>query len=474
MRPHRSAVRLLSILLLAAGALAAATASASAYLHIRLESSSPDRNEVLSTTPSHLRLLFSGPIEARYTIVTLTAPDGARVAIGGVVFVDGSDREITTLLPALTDEGTYTVDWRTAGADGHVLEGSYAFVLADDSASASEGDRDPAGTIVGDEVADTAGVSSDPNAHAQHAEPESVGGAQDAIGRGLHFIALLLLLGAVGFRVLVLPRLAITEVTFAILQRRTWRLLSMAALLLGAAAMLRLWFQSTALHGAERAWNSQLLSIMLTDTGWGRSWLLQAFLFALLGMAIVWARPRRDRAAVFVAVPAVLGLSAIPGLSGHAAGATEIRALAVVNDALHVSAAGAWLGTLAVLMIVASPVIRQLETARDGAAADAVDRFSPVALIAGLLVLVSGGINAVMHLASPSQLWTTDYGRTLIVKLLFVGAVVVAGFVNWRFVRPRLRDSNGLRRLRLSASAELAFAACVVIVTAVLTGQPRP
>jgi putative copper export protein/methionine-rich copper-binding protein CopC len=451
----------------------AATASASA-LHIRVESSSPERDAVLSTMPSLLRLIFSGPIEARYTSVTLTAPNGRRVPIGDVVFAAGSDRDITTILPALTLAGSYTVGWRTAGADGHVLVGSYSFVLQSDGAPLP--DAGAATPVDGqrDSVApDARSAAPEEDAHAQHA-PESVGEVWSALGRGLHFVALLLLLGAVGFRVLLLPRLALTDVTAAVLHRRTWRLLSAAALLLAGAAVLRLWFQSTALHGAARAWNSQLLSIMLTDTGWGRAWLLQVFLFALLGMAIVWARPRRDRVAVFVATLAVLGLSAIPGLSGHAAGVTGIGKLAVVNDALHVAAAGAWLGTLAVLMIVAIPAIRQLESAHDGAAADTVDRFSPLALVCGSLVLLSGALNAVMHLGSPAQLWSTGYGRTLLVKLMFVAGVGIMGLVNWRIIRPRLRDRDGMRRLRTSASVELAFAACVIIVTAILTGQTPP
>jgi putative copper export protein len=238
--------------------------------------------------------------------------------------------------------------------------------------------------------------------------------------------------------------------------------------------VLRLWFQSIALHGAERAWSSELLSIMLTDTGWGRAWLLQALLFALLGMAIVWARPGRDRAGLVVAVIAVLGLSTIPALSGHAAGATGIARLVVLNDAVHVAAAGAWLGTLALLMLAAIPALRGIEPGGEAAAADAIDAFSPLALTGGAMVLLSGLINSIMHLSAVGQLWSTGYGRVLLVKLLLVGAVGAAGVVNWRLVRPRLREASGLRRLRLSAATELVFALLVLTATAVLTGQPRP
>lgn len=453
-----------------------------AHAHIRLDESSPAPDEVLSVMPSHLRLLFSARIEARYTSITLTAPDGQRVPIGDVVFVGGSDREIRLQVPPLTQPGSYTVHWRTAGADGHVLEGSYAFVLAPDSAAALAdpvtGGAQPTGRAPdgldpnGARTGATPGGGDDMHAH--HDAPETVGSAGDAIARGLHFIALLLLLGGFTFRAVLLRRLDVTPATHTSLQRRVWRTVAAAALLLAFSSVLRLWFQSIALHGAERAWNTTLLSIMLTDTSWGRAWLLQAFLFALLGMGIVWARPGRDRAGLIAAVVAVLGLSAIPALSGHAAGATGIARLIVLNDALHVIAAGAWLGTLALLIFIAIPAIRRMETDGDVRAADAIDAFSPLALTGGAIVLLSGVVNSIMHLSALSQLWTTDYGRVLLAKLLLVACVGLAGLINWRLVRPVLRGSGGMRRLRLSAGAELTFAFLVIVASAILTGQQRP
>ena len=439
-----------------------------AHAHIRLDESSPGRDEVVRVMPSHLRLLFSARIEARYTSVTLTAPDGATVPTGDVVFTAGSDREITLVLPSLTQPGVYTVRWRTAGADGHVLEGSYDFVLAPDSAGDQAGDsaRAPAAVDTG-----AASASAEEDMHAHHDEPEPVGGVGEAFGRGLHFVALLLLLGGVTFRAVLLPRIGAGAAAGA-LQRSAWRWLAAAAVLLGISAVVRLWLQSIALHGSERAWDTALLSIMLTDTAWGRAWLMQAVLFALLGMAIAWARPGRDRKGLAVAVVAVLGLATIPALSGHAAGLTGNERLIVLNDTIHVVAAGAWIGTLAILMIGAIPILRRM--AGDGTAADAIDRFSPLALAAGAAVVLSGLVNSIAHLQSVPQLWTTGYGRVLLVKLLLIAGVAAAGFVNWRLVRPRLRTEDGMRRLRLAASAELTFAFLVIIATAVLTGQPRP
>ncbi|HSK18724.1 MAG TPA: copper resistance protein CopC [Longimicrobiales bacterium] len=461
--PRGWMVLLFAMLLLLPGA---------AHAHIELDESSPAADEVLSTLPSHLRLLFSARIEGRYTSVTLTAPDGRPVTLGDVVFMSGSDREITLRLPSLTQAGTYVVRWRTAGADGHVLQGSYSFVLAPDSAATPD-TAAQRGAVPG-VTAPPATVSGGDDPHGHHTDAEPVGVVRGAIGRGLHFGALLLLLGAVTFRVVLLPRLQLTAVTASALQRRIWSVIAGAAVFLAFAAVLRLWSQSISLHGSERAWNTELLSIMLTDTSWGRAWLLQAVLFALLGMAIVWARPGRDRAASVVAVIAVLGLAAIPALSGHAAAATGIGRLIIVNDALHVAGAGAWLGMLAVLMFAGLPAILRLEADGTGAAARAIDTFSPLALAGGAIVMLSGGINALAHFSTLSQLWTTGYGRVLLLKLLFVAGVGAAGFVNWRMVRPRLRAAGGLRRLRLAAGAELLFALLVLTATAVLTGQQRP
>ncbi|HSJ10948.1 MAG TPA: copper resistance protein CopC [Longimicrobiales bacterium] len=433
---------------------------AAARAHIELDASVPAARAVITAPPDALRLRFSGTVEARYTRLMLLAPDGAQVPLGAITFLDGSDREFTAAVPPLRGSGTFTVRWRTAGADGHVLEGSYTFTLVQDSAGVFEPDTAGATVVVEDHEHDHGGASM------------SGTGPGEVVGRWLHFVALTLLLGAVTLRMALLPRLGSDAATRSLLERRAWRAIALAAVLLGGAAILRLWQQSVALHGASRAWSTPLLTMMLNDTGWGRAWVLQVFLLTLVAAAIVWARPSRDRVAALVATLAAAGLAAIPGLSGHAAGAGGIAWLVLSNDALHVAAAGAWVGTLALLMTAVLPVLGRTP---DGpvAQAAAVDAFSPLALAAAAVVAGSGLVNALLHFSAPAQLWTTTYGLTLLVKLTLVGAALAGGFVNWRFVRPRL-TTGGHARLRVVAGSELFFALFVLLATAVLTGLPRP
>ena len=429
--------------------------------HIELETSAPSHGAILETLPTRLMLRFSAHIEARYTNLMLVLPSGDRVPLEDFVFVPGSDRELTVPMPA-GPAGRYRVVWRTAGADGHVLQGSFSFTVASSAAAPDTAApmADAAGTHVHEhELADSA--------------PHSAVTPADVLARTLHFAALFLLLGALTTRMLLLRRLRLADDVRALLLQRVWRAVAVSALVLTLVALLRLWLQSVALHGSDRAWSAPLLSIMLTDTSWGRAWLVQLVLLALLAASLVSARPPRDRMALGVALIASVMLSAIPALTGHAAGAERAVALTVMNDALHVLAAGAWLGTLLVLMIYALPLMHG-RPGNPALAAAAIDAFSPVALGAAAIVSITGAMNALLHFDAASQLWSTSYGRVLLVKLTLVFGILLAGAYNWRVVRPRLRASDDVSRLRRSAAAELALALAIVIVTAVLTGLPRP
>ena len=71
-------------------------------------------------------------------------------------------------------------------------------------------------------------------------------------------------------------------------------------------------------------------------------------------------------------------------------------------------------------------------------------------------------------------LWTSDYGKTLIVKLSLVAVVfLLGGYNNWR-VKPTLGTQDAGRRMKRSATFEISVAAIVLVVTAVLVHLPAP
>jgi putative copper resistance protein D len=147
----------------------------------------------------------------------------------------------------------------------------------------------------------------------------------------------------------------------------------------------------------------------------------------------------------------------------------------VVNP-VHELAAGLWIGSLFVLVAAGLTSLLQHEARdrRGAIAADMVNRFSPLALTMGAVVVIFGVITAWRHLHILSNLWSTPYGYTLIAKLCVVSFVFGLGAWNWRRQRPTLGSESATVSIRRSATAELMVAGIVLLITAVLVSLPAP
>ncbi len=154
---------------------------------------------------------------------------------------------------------------------------------------------------------------------------------------------------------------------------------------------------------------------------------------------------------------------------------TRWQPLPILADGLHVLGAGGWLGTLLAILLAGIPTAWQAGPSQRGAAvAELVNAFSPVALACAGLAAVTGLFAAWVHLGTLPALWQSTYGRTLLVKLAVLSVVAATGAYNWRRVRPALGGDPATARLRRSASLELAVAAAVIAITAVLVATPPP
>ena len=190
--------------------------------------------------------------------------------------------------------------------------------------------------------------------------------------------------------------------------------------------------------------------------------------FALLFLVLFAVAMKRVRAAWIIA--------ALIGVAFALKNITSGKWASLVNP-LHEVAASLWIGTLFVLVIAGLPAVLRstLPSERRGAlVAEMIARFSPVAIGASLLLVITGIITAWRHLKFVAALWTTSYGYALDIKLLLVAMVVTLGAWNWRRMRPRLGSESAAHEIRRSATRELVFAALVLIVTGVLVSLPAP
>ncbi|HST58473.1 MAG TPA: copper resistance protein CopC [Longimicrobium sp.] len=488
---------------------------AQVHAHGALQRSEPGQGAHLSTAPRELRLTFNGSVELAVARLQLIGPDSASVELGPLALDPDSAPVLIAPVQGGLMAGIYTVVWQVAGADGHPVRGTYTFVIAPGAAGL-------AGPVA-------PGAAPPP---VTHHDPTALpaGEGFDAesplyvLVRWVTYLALAGVIGATAFRFAVLPLARLqgypsVDHLLGPAAARAARLGLAAASLAGLAAVLRLYAQSYALHGGARALEPALMGTMLTRTLWGWGWLLQAAGTALAVGGFAAARPRlllspiRDAApaepvpmlvgAASAPAPAymdaersdaappsaqaisgapwllaglgALALALAPALSGHAAAAPRLGPFAILADALHVLAAGGWIGGLLVLVAAGGPAAMRLEREERGPAVAAlVNAFSPTALaFAGALTL-TGLFAAWLHMGSIPTLWESAYGRTLLVKLGVLSGVFATGAYNWLKVKPALRDEFGAARLRRSAKVEIAIGSLVLLVTAVLVATAPP
>jgi putative copper export protein len=287
----------------------------------------------------------------------------------------------------------------------------------------------------------------------------------------IFFLALVGATGSVAARWLVLPRVPVPEGSDEPMIRG-WvaRFGRGAGSLLVLAMALVLVRQVREFRDPFVPWAED--AGLLLSTSWGTWWELAAAASLAVAVAFSFAAAGRG-AGSWLATPLVLGVAAFPGLTGHASGGDSPTWITLPADILHVLAAGAWMGTLAVMLYLEYRWRRWSDT-DDGAGRPAsllpalIPAFSPVAVAGVATLIVTGVVASWVHLESPGALLSTGYGRVLVAKLGVVVLVLILGALNWKRITLLLVHEEGPHRMRRTAGLELALGAVVLLLTAIL------
>jgi copper resistance protein D len=151
-------------------------------------------------------------------------------------------------------------------------------------------------------------------------------------------------------------------------------------------------------------------------------------------------------------------------LASHAISRMEDRGFLVACTAVHQGAAVLWIGGLPQLWINlrGSGVEWRAIIAR---------RFSRMAMISVLALLLSGVAMALRYVDSPGAMYGTAYGLMLAAKIFFFLALVFIGALNRNLVRSVEKD-RPLLRLRYMLEGEIGIGITAILVAASLTSQP--
>ena len=456
MRTIRSGMRIMAL----ATALLCFTAVA-VWAHARLVRSDPPKDARLVWPPAMIRLEFNEAVTPATSRVELVGPDSQRLPL--VVRGDtGSRKTLLADVPSLPSSGSYRVEWRLIGPDGHAITGRYSFSV--------------------DSIVDRRSANSADTVSQREATPPAafVGPAHplQQSTRFLWILALLVVLGSTSVSLAILPRMhTVGADPGSTLQEsvddrlRSWT--AAGAWVLLVLALVRLTSQATVLSGSMQSIRFGDVLGIVTGSTWGRGWLV--FVTATIAILIL-ARARRTAAnsSWRKIAGACAALAVASPFLGHPA-ATAYAPLAMGLDVVHVAAAGGWGGSILMLALVAVP----RATAVAGEERISVLRgmlraFSPVALACASALLVTGLVEAGLQLGSVSALWNSDYGLALFRKLVFVALVVALGAWHWRFAQPRLRNERSVTALRWSIALDVVFLLAVVVLTAILTGTAPP
>jgi methionine-rich copper-binding protein CopC len=102
-------------------------ASTVVFAHLAVRKSLPEKGATVTASPTSVQVWFTQEPEMEKSGLTLTGPNGV-VALGPVTA--GPERSLVATVTGTLASGAYTLAWKTAGDDGHVLTGTIPFSVA--------------------------------------------------------------------------------------------------------------------------------------------------------------------------------------------------------------------------------------------------------------------------------------------------------------------------------------------------------
>ena len=429
----------------------------SASAHATLVATDPVDGSRLQSPPAAVTLTFDEPVSiGSLGYLHVTDQTGRRVDAGRATHPNGDATKVTDQLKSGLGDGTYTASFRIVSADSHPVAGAIRFVVGNGVLSASNVDLSTVN--------------------------HTTSTVFDAV-RWISFAGVALL-GGVWLLLTVFPQGRDDPRA----RRLVWAGWGLSAF--GTAGELLLQGPYAAGEGLSALTNWSLIDGTLHTT-YGQQHCARLLIFGALAVLLGSAFERVERArADDLAWPLLLGVAYTFAATGHAL-TTNPRWLAELSDVVHVSAMAAWIGGLAMVVLVLLPR-REPDELRV-----VLPIFSRVAFTAVCLLAASGAYQAWRGVGSLHAILHTNYGLLVSAKVLLFAGLLALGNLSRIAIRRRLRprtvayamsdvaldapppvgppalDAIERERMRRGILVELVLAALVLVATAVLVDQPR-
>ena len=406
-------------------------APASAFAHASVRATQPSYRERFEKAPRTVWLRFDQGVKALPNSIVVLSTNGK--VVSGVTRTEADPHVIVAPLNAL-HKGAYTVRWHAISSDGHVVSGVWTFGV---------------------------GVAAPPPTEAYGASGPT---RTEHIVRWAYFLALALLVGGLGFRLLIvrgpLPPRA---------ESRFYKLTG-----LGVVAVLEVGIVAFLLR-AEDALQLPFgrflygdLSPIAGGTRFGTAFIAMTLGFSVAAALLYLAWLLERRAMLWAAFLVSIGFASGLSLSGHSAADVGSSWKSELADWVHLSAACLWLGGLLQLAVVIWPLAPELRR-------QAFLRYARMAPVLIALLVAAGVYLSVLRLPQLSDLWAASYGRVLLVKLGLVSVALAWGGLHHMVGRPLVERGHPLAgKLSRSLLGEASVGMAVLLAAAVLVDSKPP
>ncbi|MDX3841818.1 copper resistance CopC/CopD family protein [Streptomyces europaeiscabiei] len=400
----------------------AGTASA----HAALKGSDPVDGSVLDAAPRDITLRFTESVSLLEDSIRVVDPENRAVDTGKPGRAGGRADTASVTLPTGLDDGTYTIAWRVVSADSHPISGALLFSIGEPSATAAVLPAD---------------LTEDPLTSSLY-----------DITRYFAYGALALLIGVTFFLAVVLggPSEALRRLLLA-----GW-----LALLLASAVLLLLRGPYERGTGVGAALDLSVLRDTMVSRP-GLALLARLALLAVAALLLVRVRGQGQRGeqgqergreewgkgALVSGALLSVGLAGTWAAAEHASAGIQVP-VAMTSSVLHLLAMAVWLGGLTALLTV-------LYRAPNTLSAAVVNRFSRLAFVSVIVLVVTGVYQSWRGLGSWSAFTSTAYGEVLVAKLVAVLLLLVAAAFSRRWTG-RLGEASAEAGAEASAVDEAA------------------
>jgi putative copper resistance protein D len=293
------------------------------------------------------------------------------------------------------------------------------------------------------------------------------------VTRTIHFAASATTAGALMFRGLIAePALRAAPPADPLVHKQILALawIGLATAVVSGLVWVLLLTMSLSDEGLGEAVMSGALRDVVNLTQFGLVSEIRLALAIVLAICLAFERSALWR---LLALVAAVSLIASIAWTGHA-GSTPytLGYLHLASDALHLTAASAWIGGLVPLAFLLGAIRRHLGWT--SLELDAIRRFSTLGIASVATLILSGFVNAWILVGSFRGLVVTGYGQLLILKLAAFAVMLAFAAFNRFVLTPRLALSSDqagqdtLRALSRNTRIEIVLGLSIFAIVGVL------